>query len=126
LVALAYLFLPGTAPRPAEKPLRPAAEPPRRAKPAERTVAGETPAPEDSETEVAKPREPEPAGRVALVIDDLGRDAAELTLLKGLGIPLSYAVLPFEADTAQVVATLRQERVEILCHLPMEPENDRL
>jgi len=123
LVALAYLFLPGMAPRPAEKPPSPV---PHRPVSPERPVASETSPVEESETEVAKPREPEPAGRVALVIDDLGRDAAELPILKGLGIPLSYAVLPFEADTAQVVATLRQERAEILCHLPMEPENDRL
>jgi polysaccharide deacetylase 2 family uncharacterized protein YibQ len=102
------------------------APPPNPVKTPARPAAGETPLPAEPETEVAKPGGPEPAGRVALVIDDLGRDLTELATLKGLGIPLSYAVLPFEAETAPVVAALRQEHAEILCHLPMEPENDRL
>jgi polysaccharide deacetylase 2 family uncharacterized protein YibQ len=64
-----------------------------------------------------------PGGKVraAIVIDDLGHDTAELRPLEGLGIPLSYSVLPFLEATPEVVAELRQRRAEILCHLPMEP-----
>lgn len=61
--------------------------------------------------------------RVAIVIDDLGRDLAEIDALLALDVPLSYAVLPFEVETPSVVAALERQGVEILCHLPMEPTN---
>ncbi|HZI63670.1 MAG TPA: divergent polysaccharide deacetylase family protein [Thermoanaerobaculia bacterium] len=62
---------------------------------------------------------------MALVIDDLGRSLADLDTLADLGVPLSYAVLPFESMTPQVVAELRARGAEILCHLPMAPASDR-
>lgn len=65
-----------------------------------------------------------PAGQLALVIDDLGRSVDDVEALDALGVPLSYSVLPFEAETPAVVARLRAEHREILCHLPMEPAND--
>ena len=70
-------------------------------------------------------RQPAPVGgsgkpRIALVIDDLGRSLKDLRTLKALGIPISYAVLPFESRTSEVVAMLRQQGEEVLCHLPME------
>ena len=64
-----------------------------------------------------------PAGQLALVIDDLGGSVDDVAALEALGVPLSYSVLPYEAQTAEVVARLRAERREILCHLPMEPAN---
>jgi len=60
------------------------------------------------------------AGRVALVIDDLGRSLADLDRLAALGVPITYAVLPFETRTGEVVARLRAAGAEILCHLPLE------
>jgi uncharacterized protein len=74
-------------------------------------------------TEIVQPQSPDPSGRLALVIDDLGRDINEVQVLKALGIPISYSVLPFEEQTQPVVAALRAQKVEILCHLPMEPKN---
>lgn len=75
------------------------------------------------ESEVTTVAAPAPAegGRVALVIDDLGRSVDDLSTLRDLDIPISYAVLPFEEQTPQVVSELRQHGVEILLHLPMEP-----
>ncbi len=70
----------------------------------------------------AHPREPS-ATQVALVIDDLGRSLDDLENLRRLGVPLTYAVLPFESQTPEVVATLSRRHEEILCHLPMEPRN---
>ena len=64
-----------------------------------------------------------PAGQLALVIDDLGRSVDEITELDALGVPLSYSVLPYEAETPAVVARLRAEHREVLCHLPMQPKN---
>ena len=64
-----------------------------------------------------------PAGQLALVIDDLGASVDDVVALEALGVPLSYSVLPYEAETAAVVARLRAGKREILCHLPMEPAN---
>ena len=64
---------------------------------------------------------PEGPARVALVIDDLGRSLQELDALHRLGVAITYAVLPFESQTSEVVAALRRRHDEILCHLPMEP-----
>ncbi len=72
--------------------------------------------------------------RVGIVIDDLGRDVSTVEALLAIGAPgasaaretpavqLSYAVLPFESHTAQVIAALRRHGAEILLHLPMDPE----
>lgn len=61
-----------------------------------------------------------PGSRVAIVIDDLGRSLAEVERLERLGVPITFAVLPFERRTAEVVAHLRSAGAEILCHLPLE------
>lgn len=69
------------------------------------------------------PPEPRPVrgeAYVALVIDDLGRSLEQVASLGRLGVPLSYAVLPFETRTGEVVAALAERREEILLHLPME------
>lgn len=60
--------------------------------------------------------------RLALVVDDLGRSLLEVQEIAALGVPVTYAVLPYETLTPRVVEDLRQRKVEILCHLPMEPE----
>jgi uncharacterized protein len=66
-----------------------------------------------------------PAGNLALVIDDLGRSVDEVAALDELRVPLSYSVLPYEVMTPEVVARLRGEHREILCHLPMQPLDHR-
>lgn len=71
------------------------------------------------------PPEPQPVAPgdealVALVIDDLGRSLGDLETLAALGVPISYAVLPFESRTPEVAAALAGSGVEVLVHLPME------
>lgn len=70
------------------------------------------------------PYEAGEGAKVALVIDDLGRSLEEVRLFGELEIPLSWAVLPFEARTGEVVEELGGMGVEVLCHLPMEPFGD--
>ncbi|MEM8996485.1 MAG: divergent polysaccharide deacetylase family protein [Acidobacteriota bacterium] len=69
-------------------------------------------------------RQPAPgrsgAPRIALVIDDLGRSLADIEALGRLGVPITYAVLPFETRTPEVVSMLRGRGQEIFVHLPME------
>ncbi len=79
----------------------------------------------------AAPLAGQPKARVAIVIDDLGRDVGaveKLAALTGDGtagrpaVQLSFAVLPFESRTREVVEALRRHGAEILVHLPMDPE----
>ena len=80
---------------------------------------------EDRTSEVAVVSAPAPAegGRIALVIDDLGRSIADLDTIESLDVPVSYAVLPYEEETEPVVEELRRRNAEMLLHLPMEPAN---
>ena len=63
------------------------------------------------------------AGPVAIVIDDLGRSLEVIDELRAYGVPLTYAVLPYETKTAAVAARLAELGEEVLCHLPMEPQS---
>ena len=94
---------PGRAPRPA---VPPSGAPPGGAPP--------------SRVPSSTPQNPRPV-RLGLVIDDLGRSLQEVQEIAALGVPVTYAVLPFESLTPRVVEDLRRRQVEILCHLPMEP-----
>jgi len=60
--------------------------------------------------------------RIAIVIDDLGRDETEIEEIERFDVPITYSVLPYEEETGAVVAELTARGEEMLCHLPMEPE----
>jgi uncharacterized protein len=95
-------------------------------RPRDRTVASDhvEPGPEPQPVTVSTGLAGSAHGaRVAVVIDDLGGSVDDLRPLVGLGVPVTYAVLPFEEQTPQVVAELRRRNAEILLHLPMEPKN---
>src|SRR4051794_30869361 len=128
-----YFFLKPSAPRGEEtEPPAPArSEAPSRAQhrkpPSDRLpsdhVEPEAPAAVPAATETVTPAGPVHGARIALVIDDLGHDVADLRPLEALGVPVTYSVLPYEQQTSEVVAELRQRKAEILLHLPMEPRN---
>lgn len=61
--------------------------------------------------------------RIALVIDDLGRNVGDIQRLQDLRISWTAAVLPFESRTREVVSALGELGMEYLCHLPMEGAN---
>jgi uncharacterized protein len=98
-------------------------------RPADEAEEGEAAAPQaESPAEEAPapaeiPIEPGDGAHVALVIDDLGERLEELQALERLGVPISYAVLPYAEQTPAVVAALEERGEEVLCHLPMEPVN---
>lgn len=60
------------------------------------------------------------AGRIALIFDDLGYDLRHVERLYALGVPLSFAVLPFERWSSEVAREVERRGGEVLCHLPME------
>lgn len=118
------------AARPPKRPAPPAVEQPRKATPPAPSEVPEKGREEPGERPQTLPAPgPLPAplpgvtARVAVVIDDLGRSLSDLDRLRKLGVPLTYAVLPFETKTAKVVAVLRRRHAEILLHLPMEGRN---
>lgn len=89
------------------------------------TEPGEESAPSGEETAAAQESERRgPAGHVAIVVDDLGDRVADVERLVALGVPLSFAVLPYAPETEQTVAVLQDRGEEILCHLPMQPTGD--
>jgi polysaccharide deacetylase 2 family uncharacterized protein YibQ len=61
-----------------------------------------------------------PRGRVALVIDDLGRRPADLDAIAALGVPVAHAVLPFEKRSREIARQVRARGGELVLHLPME------
>jgi uncharacterized protein len=127
-----YLFNQGSAPSSSER-VEPAREEapaspskaPRRETPARPKAASDhvEPASAPVTTTVPAPEGPVRGVRVALVIDDLGTAVEELRPLLGLGVPVSYSVLPYQEQTPEVVAELRKRGAEILLHMPMEPKN---
>ncbi|MEO8195934.1 MAG: divergent polysaccharide deacetylase family protein [Thermoanaerobaculia bacterium] len=105
-----------------------AAQPKPKRPPAAPSPVKESVVPPSSEVVVeSAPVSAQSRARVAIVIDDLGRDVAAIekltAVLSGAGnAQVSYAVLPYESRTAEVVEALRRHGAEILLHLPMDPE----
>jgi polysaccharide deacetylase 2 family uncharacterized protein YibQ len=127
-----YLFMKPSVPRgpePAEPPAPARSEPSRASRRTEPRklpsdhVEPEAPAAVPAATETVTSTGPAHGARIALVIDDLGHDVADLRPLEALGVPVTYSVLPYEPQTPEVVAELRRRKAEILLHLPMEPRN---
>lgn len=111
---------------------RPPAKSPAAARPAtKRPPAAKTdrpseapPAPAEPPQSAGTPAAPEPAAtaRIAIVIDDLGRQVSVARSLADLDPHLTFAVLPFEPQSAATAAMLASRGAEVLLHLPMEPE----
>lgn len=100
-----------SAPAAKREPARPKPAVPTAREP--RSPEGPTPVPASGET---------PLARVAIVVDDLGRDPKAVNRLLAYGVPFSYAVLPFEKRSGEVAEMLVARDAELLLHLPMEPK----
>ena len=68
------------------------------------------------ETAIARPK-------IALVIDDMGHNAAEVNRVVALTGPLTLAFLPYVENLSKSTEAARTAGHELLLHLPMEPEN---
>ena len=70
--------------------------------------------------------EPEPpatrAARLVIVIDDLGESMATARRLADLPFKVSFSVLPHNTKARQVADLARREGLELLLHLPCEPD----
>ncbi len=64
-------------------------------------------------------------GRLALVIDDCGNDVYNLQKLVKLPLNMTYAIIPFQANSKASLQIIRNADREAIIHLPMEPiKND--
>jgi polysaccharide deacetylase 2 family uncharacterized protein YibQ len=66
---------------------------------------------------------PEKTILVAIVIDDLGQDLAPARDILSLPGKITFAVMPGLAQSRKVAELARQNRREVLLHLPMEPKD---
>jgi len=63
--------------------------------------------------------------RVAIIIDDVGHNPADLEPFLALPQALTFAVLPGLAYSAESAARCREAEREVLLHLPMQPQGDQ-
>jgi polysaccharide deacetylase 2 family uncharacterized protein YibQ len=66
---------------------------------------------------------PPPArgGKVAIIVDDLGRGTKPARQLLAIEQPLTFAILPIEAQAAEVARMAHAAGREVMLHVPMEP-----
>lgn len=62
------------------------------------------------------------APRLVIVIDDLGESTKVATRLASLPFPVSFSVLPHNSKAVDVARIARANDLELLLHLPCEPE----
>jgi uncharacterized protein len=59
--------------------------------------------------------------RLAIIMDDLGRDLVGARTLLAIDLPVTFAILPGETHAMRVAQLAHQQGREVLIHLPMEP-----
>lgn len=68
----------------------------------------------------AKAAAPAVRGKLAVVIDDAGRDMASQRVYEKMGIPLTLAVMPNQSHTGEAAAEWAQCGLPVIIHQPME------
>jgi uncharacterized protein len=68
------------------------------------------------------PARPPTAGRkIAIILDDVGFERQPLEKWAELGVPVTFAVIPFTPRATWAANLLNERGFEIIVHLPMEP-----
>lgn len=125
---LAWALLAGPGPEPAPQPRSdyraPELAPKRPAPQPEAESLPSAPTPQEYAGEGSEgKKEGEPAGRVALIIDDLGHKRSAVEQLSRLAYPVAAAVIPHTPYAERSAEQLHRAGKEILAHLPMEPRD---
>lgn len=71
---------------------------------------------------VARPREVEPRGKLAIILDDAGYSLTELQPFLELPGPLTVAVLPGLPHSAEAARMVLAAGKDLILHCPMEPQ----
>jgi polysaccharide deacetylase 2 family uncharacterized protein YibQ len=65
---------------------------------------------------------PEPAARIAIIIDDLGNRLSVAGQILDLPAPVTLSVLPYQSHSEEIARMSFSRNREVLLHLPMEPK----
>lgn len=78
------------------------------------------PSPAPPKTTLSPP--PERGGRVAIIVDDLGRGLKPAKQLLAIKQPVTFAILPIESHAEEVARMAHAAGREVMLHAPMEPQ----
>ncbi len=63
------------------------------------------------------------SGKLAIIIDDLGESTEYARKLAELDFPVTFSILPYLPETQKVAQIASRNNLEIMLHMPMEPES---
>ncbi len=65
-----------------------------------------------------------PVGKaeLAIIVDDMGSSLTEARLLAGIGLPITFAIIPGLKQDRAVAAYAADQGIEVLVHMPMQPK----
>ncbi|MBI5696083.1 MAG: divergent polysaccharide deacetylase family protein [Nitrospirae bacterium] len=72
------------------------------------------------------PKAGKPRPRVAVIMDDIGMNMAPLSDIEAIGAPVAVAVLPGLRHSTDAALAAKAAGMEVLLHLPMQPDGDSL
>ncbi len=64
---------------------------------------------------------PKTKPRIAIIMDDLGHELRSAKVLIEMKMPVTFAILPYTSEAGSVARLARQNGIEALLHIPMEP-----
>ncbi|MDA8430710.1 MAG: divergent polysaccharide deacetylase family protein [Geobacteraceae bacterium] len=80
-------------------------------------------------TKIAPPKKQPPhlsqgggTGKLAIIIDDMGTSLQEARSLAGIGVPLTFSIIPELKHYREVAAFAAANGVDIMIHIPMQPK----
>ncbi len=63
------------------------------------------------------------SGKLAIIVDDCGYDIKAVRALTKIGLPFSYAILPYKNFSSDALEVIKTSGNVPMLHLPMEPSN---
>lgn len=63
---------------------------------------------------------PGAAGRLAIIVDDMGSSMQEARSLAGIGVPLTFSIIPGLRSYREVAAFAGSNSIETMIHIPMQ------
>lgn len=75
---------------------------------------------DDTRPESAQRQTPSGKALLAIIIDDMGSSLHEARSLAGIGVPLTFSVIPGLRHDREVAAFAVEQGVEVMVHMPMQ------
>ena len=72
--------------------------------------------------QIVPPAPPRQRGKIVLILDDVGFDKQPIAEATRIDPNLNFSVLPNAPHAVEFATLLHRQGFEVLCHLPMEPE----